>query len=88
MKLNQNAEKKQKAPEELKPKRLRLLRKRILNNQPWRQWTSQFDGQSNINTNQFGCSSNNEQIKKDNNLTGLVEDSSELYYSILVDPGY
>ena len=64
---------------------LKELRKRLLSRKPWNQYKSRTDGTSNINTNDFAGSSNNEQIRKDNNLTGQSEDASEMYQSIVVD---
>jgi len=58
---------------------LKELRKRLLSQKPWNQYKSKTDGTSNINTNDFAGSANNEQIRKDNNLTGQVEDASEMY---------
>lgn len=44
--------------------------------------------EKDIDTNRFLENVNNEQIKKDNNLTGWSEDASESYISVVVDPGY
>lgn len=64
---------------------LKELRQRLLKKKPWKQFKDPSDGHSNINQNDYASSVNNEQIRKDNNLTGQTEDASEMYQSIVVD---
>lgn len=63
---------------------LKKLRRRLLKD-PWKVLDSKTDGTNNINQNEFAGSVNNEQVRKDTNLTGRVEDASELYISVLTE---